>query len=87
MSRIGERFGFGSNAAVVETVKSINQSIWRISMVEWMRHKDGGKMWFRRDKSQAGGMIGVINVVFILQPAMQIKRDSRKLKETVVNWC
>ena len=38
-------------------------------MVEWMRHKDGGKMWFRRDKSQAGGMIGVINVVFILQPA------------------
>ena len=55
-------------------------------MVEWMRHKDGGKMWFRRDKSQAGGMIEVINVVFILQPAMQIKRVSRKLKETVVNW-
>ena len=37
-------------------------------MVEWLRHKDGGKMWFRRDKSQASGMIGVINVVFILQP-------------------
>ena len=45
-------------------------------MVEWLRHKDGGKMWFRRDKSQASGMIGVINVVFILQPenANQAKR-------------
>ena len=54
-------------------------------MVEWMRHKDGGKMWFRRDKSQAGGMIGVINAVFIPDNHKSANANQEGFKKTERN--
>ena len=54
-------------------------------MVEWMRHKDGGKMWFRRDKSQAGGMIGVIKCAFHSRQPQTCKCKSKVFKKTERN--